>query len=54
MTIAMKLKQEGKIEDAINMIKDGLSIDKIIKYTGLPESELEKLLKNNQQDNKSI
>ena len=39
-----KGKIEGKIETAINMLKDGLSIDSIAKYTGLKRKEIEKLV----------
>jgi len=57
MTIAMKLKQEGKIEgkieDAINMFKDGLPMDKIIKYTGVNRNKLDEILANIQKDNKN-
>jgi len=38
-------KIEGKIETAKKMILDGLSRDKIIKYTGLSEKEIDKLKK---------
>ena len=36
-------KIEGKIEDALNMLADGLSIEKIVKYTGLTRAQIEKL-----------
>ena len=46
-TIAEKLynegREEGKEEVARNMLKDGESIDKIIRYTGLTKEEVEKL-----------
>jgi len=42
--------KETKIQTAINMLKDGLSIDKIIKYTGLAKTELEKLIKKNEDN----
>ena len=34
---------EGKIEVAKNLLKDGVSIDLIVRSTGLSESEIEKL-----------
>lgn len=36
-------KMEGKIEIARGMKADGVSIEKISKYTGLSEEEIEKL-----------
>jgi len=35
-------KFEGKIETAREMMKDGLSIEKIIRYTGLTKEQIEK------------
>lgn len=50
MTTAMKLKEEGikegKIEDARRMLEEGLAVDLIVKCTGLPREEIEKLGKN--------
>ena len=48
MTAAVQLRKEGKIEgkveDAINMLADGLlSVAKIAEYTGLSEEEIRKL-----------
>ena len=43
MTIAERLIKEGKEEVAKNMLKEGESIDKIIRYTGLTKEEVEKL-----------
>ncbi|OHD11254.1 MAG: hypothetical protein A2086_01335 [Spirochaetes bacterium GWD1_27_9] len=51
MTIAMKLKQEGKIEAAINMFKEGISLEIISKCTGVNKNELDEILKNNQNQN---
>ena len=60
MTIAMKLKQEGrdegiiegKIEAAVNMFKDGLPMDKIIKYTGVTKNKLDEILTNLKENKK--
>ena len=41
------LKEEFT-EKAMIMIQDGLGDDKIIKYTGLSESELQKLKRRNE------
>ena len=38
-----KGEKKGKIESAKQMLKDGLSIDKINQYTGLSPEEIEKL-----------
>ena len=35
--------EKGKIEIAKNMLKDGIDIEIIIKYTGLTKEEIEKL-----------
>ncbi|MCR4430973.1 MAG: hypothetical protein NUV45_08155 [Tepidanaerobacteraceae bacterium] len=37
-------KLEGKLEDAQEMLKEGISIEKIAKITKLPIEELKKLL----------
>lgn len=37
-------KEQGKIEIAQNMLKDGLSSDLIIKYTGISEQQINALL----------
>jgi len=53
MTIAMKLKQEGrdegKIEDAINFFKEGVSLEIISKCTGLPKNKLDEILINQKE-----
>jgi predicted transposase/invertase (TIGR01784 family) len=36
-------REEGKLEDARAMVADGLTLEKIMKYTGLPIEELERL-----------
>ncbi len=38
-----KGKEERSIEVARNMLKDGESIERIIRYTGLSNEEIEKL-----------
>jgi len=38
-----KGKLEGKVEIAIEMIKDGESNDRIRKYTGLTDEEIDRL-----------
>ena len=38
-----KGKSEGKIEFAFELIKDSTSNERITKYTGLEEAEIEKL-----------
>ena len=43
-TAETKGKVEGKVEDALNMLNDGLTVDKVCQYTGLPKSEVEKLV----------
>ena len=61
MTIAMKLKQEGrdegiikgKIEAAINMFKEGISLEIISKCTGVNKNELDEILKNNNNQNEN-
>jgi len=49
MTIAMKLREEGRIEAkvdvALNFIKEGVSIDIISRCTGLSKNEIEKIMK---------
>ena len=45
MTTAMKLKQEGKYEDAKRMFENGADIDFVLKVTGLPKEEIEQLMK---------
>jgi predicted transposase/invertase (TIGR01784 family) len=42
----VKGKIEGKIEVAKAMLSDGESIEKIIKFTGLPESEIKAMSKS--------
>jgi predicted transposase/invertase (TIGR01784 family) len=37
-------KKEGKIETAKRMLLDNLSIEDVIKYTGLTESEVKALI----------
>ncbi|MFW6028807.1 MAG: hypothetical protein ACOCRO_00990 [Halanaerobiales bacterium] len=44
MTIAEKLRMEGRIKTAKNLIKMGMEIDKIAKATEIDEEKL-KLLK---------
>ncbi|MDD3340228.1 MAG: Rpn family recombination-promoting nuclease/putative transposase [Lachnospiraceae bacterium] len=36
-------KLKGKLEDALNMLKDGMSHDLICKYTGLSEDDINNL-----------
>ncbi len=36
-------KIEGKIETALNLIQDGMSIDKVVRYTGLDREKVEQL-----------
>ena len=51
MTTAMKLREEGKkegfkkkaIEDAKNMLIDGITIEKAAQYTGLTLDEVKNL-----------
>jgi len=43
----MKGKQEGKIESALEMLKDGVDLDKVAKYTKLSLSIIQKLAKQN-------
>ncbi len=38
-----KGSQDEKIKIAKNLLKDGVNIDKIVKYTGLSKEEIEKL-----------
>ena len=44
-----KGKAEGKIEEKVeiakNMLKDGMNLEVVIKYTGLSKKEVEELLK---------
>lgn len=35
---------EGKIEDIKNMLKDGLSLEKALKYTGIDEETYKKYM----------
>ena len=46
MTIADVLKKEGKIEDAINFYKMGLTIDQIAQGTRLDKETLKEILKD--------
>jgi predicted transposase/invertase (TIGR01784 family) len=39
----MKLRMEGNYEIAKEMKADGVSVEKIARYTGLSETEIEKL-----------
>ena len=41
-----KGREEGKIEMAIEMLKDGEPIEKIVRYSKLTEEEVKKLKKN--------
>ena len=43
----MKGKQEGKIESALEMLKDGVDLDKVAKYTKLSLSIIQELVKKN-------
>ena len=43
----MKGKQEGKIESALEMLKDGVDLDKVAKYTKLSLSIIKELAKQN-------
>lgn len=43
----MKGKQEGKIESALEMLKDGVALEKVAKYSKLSLSMIEKLAKQN-------
>ncbi len=38
-------KLEGKLEDARNMYEDGMPIEKIRKYTGINDEEMDKIIK---------
>ncbi|MDI7157261.1 hypothetical protein QMM53_12010 [Leptospira santarosai] len=40
MTTAERLRQEGEIEIARNMLLDGASLEYILKITGLTEQDL--------------
>jgi predicted transposase/invertase (TIGR01784 family) len=40
----MKGRKEAHVEDAINMLHDGVSVEKISQYTHLPREEIEALL----------
>ncbi|EMI66113.1 hypothetical protein LEP1GSC076_3757, partial [Leptospira sp. Fiocruz LV4135] len=40
MTTAERLKKEGKIEDARNMLKEGFELDVVLRITGLTEQDL--------------
>lgn len=39
-----QIAQEEKKEIAIEMLKDGIPLEKVAKYTGLPVAMLEKLV----------
>lgn len=39
-----QIAQEEKKEIAIEMLKDGIPLEKVAKYTGLPVAMLEKLI----------
>lgn len=39
--------EKAKAEDAINMLQDGLSVEKVCKYTDLPADTVENLAKKN-------
>ena len=43
----MKGKQEEKIESALEMLKDGVDLDKVAKYTKLSLSIIQELAKQN-------
>jgi predicted transposase YdaD len=43
-----KVRMEGKLEVARNLLKEGIDISVIIKATGLPEEEVKKLKENSQ------
>lgn len=38
-------RAEGKLEDALEMLKDGIPFEKIAKYTKLPMQSIEDLAK---------
>ena len=37
--------EKGKEEDAINMLQDGFTVEKVCKYTGLSADQVENLAK---------
>ena len=39
----MEGRMEGKIETAVRMLEEGLSVELIVKVTGLPDQDIEKL-----------
>ncbi len=39
-------KIEGKLEIAKNMLKDGMNLEIVMKYTGLSKEEIENLVKS--------
>jgi predicted transposase/invertase (TIGR01784 family) len=43
-------REEGKAEDAINMLNDGLPMEKVCKYTGLTEAKVKQLQKQLKTD----
>lgn len=47
-TIAQQLKNEGKKEEKLKtakrMLLDNIYIEKVVKYTGLPEKEVKALI----------
>jgi len=44
-TVKESGKQEGKIETALNMLADGVSIENVCKYTGLAKQQIEEIRK---------
>jgi len=40
-----KGRVEEKMEIAVNLLKDGMSIENVCKYTGLSKQQIEKLKK---------
>ncbi len=43
-TLGQQLKKEEKLETAKRMLLDNISIEKVIKYTGLTEKEVKALM----------
>ena len=43
----MKGREEGKLEFALELLKDGMSLEKVAKYSKLSLSMIEKMAKQN-------
>ena len=42
--------EKGKLDDACRMLEDNLTVEQVIKYTGLSREKIEELIKEGQEE----